>query len=120
MLFFNWAFFSDTIEAFKEGLNLYGSDGVYLGRLTTNKYLADSVFNEYGVYGSKYSQTSIWNQYSQYGSPYSNKSAFNSYASYPPLIYFNNYFIGYLTTNNYKPNSLSPYHLYDWLLYNGF
>lgn len=101
-------------------LHLVGSDGVYLGKLTTNQYDSKSVFNEVGKYGSDVSMTSIWNDVSPYGSPVSSKSAFNDVASEPPLIVSNDEVIGYLTTNNIKPNSLHPKYLYSWLKDNGF
>ncbi|MEQ1935194.1 MAG: hypothetical protein ABL962_15140 [Fimbriimonadaceae bacterium] len=49
---------------------LYGSDGRYLGRLSSNPYAPDSTSNPYGKYGSKYSPTSINNPFGA-GSPYS-------------------------------------------------
>ena len=53
-------------------LHLYSNDGrVYLGKLVTNKYDTDSIWNEYGTYGSQYSSNSIWNEYGTYGSAYS-------------------------------------------------
>jgi hypothetical protein len=100
--------------------HLVGSDGTYLGKLTTNQYDSKSVFNEIGKYGSDISMTSIWNDISPYGSSVSMKSAFNDVASNPPLIIYNNETIGYLTTNNIKPNSLNPKYLYSWLKDNGF
>lgn len=50
---------------------LYGNDGAYLGRLSTNPYDPDSVSNPYGRYGNPYSPTSINNPYGKYGNPYS-------------------------------------------------
>lgn len=101
-------------------LHLVGSDGVYLGKLTTDQYDSKSVFNEIGKYGSDISMTSIWNDVSPYGSSVSMKSAFNNVASKPPLIVYNGEIIGYLTTNNIKNNSLHPKYLYSWLQNNGF
>lgn len=78
---------------------------VYLGKLTTNSYDSESVYNTYGNYGSKYSQTSIFNTYSNYGSDYSMYSAFNPYASNPPIIYDSNFnIVGKLTANTYLAN----------------
>lgn len=100
---------------------LYSNDGkTYLGELTSNKYDLDSVFNEYGTYGSKYSVDSIWNTYGTYGSAYSSESAFNEYASKPPIIVLNGKIIRYLTTNSYTTNALSPYGLLKWLQDNGY
>src|SRR5690606_25728473 len=85
-----------------------GSDGQYLGELTSNPYQADSICNPYGSYGSKYSSTSIWNEFGQYGSPYSSKSAFNKLASDPPLLVSDGKVVGYLTTNTLKPGAITP------------
>lgn len=104
----------------KSGLHLVGSDGTYLGKLTTNEYDPDSVFNEYGDYGSEYSDTSIWNEFCPYGSDFSNKSAFSDFATKPPIIVHNGEAIGYLTKNDFKQNALDPKYLHSWLQENGF
>ena len=52
---------------------------------------------------SKYDSESIWNQYGTYGSKYSSYSPFNNYASNPPvLVDKNGKFYGYFTSNKYK------------------
>lgn len=81
-------------------LFLYAQDGTYLGKLTTDSYDSESIFNEFGTYGSKFSS----------------KSAFNEYASSPPLVIFNGETIGYLTVNKYQADAISPYGLYESLL----
>lgn len=88
-------------------LHLYSYDGKdYLGKLVTNEYDSDSIWNEYGTYGSKYQTKSIWNEYGAYGSQYQTTSAFNPYASKPPQIVTNSgTVIGYLTANEFRPNS---------------
>jgi len=111
---------TSAIAQVNSGLHLVGSDGVYLGKLTTNEYDPDSVFNEYGDYGSEYSDTSIWNEFCPYGSDFSNKSAFNDFATEPPIIVYNGEAIGYLTKNEFKPNALDPKYLHSWLKENGF
>ena len=87
-------------------LHLYSDDGKeYLGKLVTNKYDSDGIWNEYGKYGSKYQTNSIWNEYGKYGSKYQSTSAFNPYASKPPKIVTNSgRVIGYLTASEYKAN----------------
>ncbi|QHW33835.1 hypothetical protein GZH47_25580 [Paenibacillus rhizovicinus] len=100
---------------------LYSNDGkVYLGKLSTNKYDSDSIFNTYGTYGSKYSTTSIWNEYGTYGGSYSSDSAFNKFTSTPPEIVYQNKILGYVTTNSTISNGISPNSLYDWLANQGF
>lgn len=89
---------------------LYSNDGsTFLGKLTSNKYNAESVCNTYGTFGSKYSATSIWNQYGTYGSKYSTESAFNQLTITPPIIVSNGKIIGYLTVNTMIQNAISPY-----------
>jgi hypothetical protein len=100
-----------------KALSLYSSDGkTYLGKLSSNVYDSDSIFNAYGIYGSKYSSTSIWNEYGIYGSKYSSTSAFNEYAIDPPKISDENgNIIGRLTTNSVITGAISPYGLKEAL-----
>ena len=90
-------------NALKFPLHLYSYDGkAYLGKLVTNQYDSDGIWNPYGDYGSKYSSNSIWNPYGDYGSEYSSTSAFNQYSTTPPKIVDNDgFFCGYLTANKY-------------------
>lgn len=77
---------------------------VYLGKLNASEYDSESIWNEYGKYGSEYSSISIWNEHGTYGSEYSSYSPFNEYASYPPvLVDSEGNFYGYFTINEYKP-----------------
>lgn len=69
------------------GLEVYGKNGTYLGRLNGNRYDPESISNPYGRYGSRYSPESVNNPYGQYGSPYSPYSAKNPYATQPPSLY---------------------------------
>jgi hypothetical protein len=49
---------------------IYGQDGTYHGKLSTNPYDPDSTSNPYGRYGSPYSPDSLNNPYGA-GNPYS-------------------------------------------------
>ncbi|MNI66459.1 hypothetical protein D3C73_1220220 [compost metagenome] len=96
---------------------LYSNDGkTFLGNISTNTYAADSIFNEYGIYGSKYSATSISNEYSIYGGPYSDESAFNKFATKPPILVYNGQTIGYVTINTTILNGISPAALAEFSL----
>lgn len=88
----------------------------YLGCLSCSEYATDSVFNEYGSYGSRYSSTSIWNHYAEFGSRYSNEGACNPYANDPPVIVDSdgNYY-GRLTLNSYHPQLGAGAKSRDWL-----
>ena len=95
-------------------LMIYSNDGkTFLGNLSTNVYDQDSIFNEYGTYGSKYSAKSIINEYSIYGSDYSNQSAFNKYANKPPILTYMGEVIYYITINENIIGGISPTSLYN-------
>lgn len=87
---------------------LISPNGTFLGKLTNNVYDANSIFNEYGQYGSEYSALSIFNEYGQYGGEYSALSPFNEYANTPPKIFLDNKLVGYLTKNQFLPNPHEP------------
>lgn len=92
--------------AYGQTLLIYGGEDhdVYLGKLNASEYDSESIWNEYGSYGSKYNSNSIWNEYGRYGSSYSSYSPFNEYATYPPIIVDSQgNFYGYFTLNKYKP-----------------
>lgn len=95
---------------------LYSNDlKTYLGKMTTNEFDSDSIFNDYGTYGSKYNSKSIWNEYGTYGSSYSSESAFNKYATKPPAIVLDGEVVGYLTINTTITGAVSPIGLQEWL-----
>lgn len=98
-------------------LYLEAHNGEYLGRLTTNIYHADSIFNEFGSYGSKYGFNSIWNDFSNYGGKYSQYSPFNDFTNTPPyIITSDGIVVGRLTTNWTVSGAISPYKIYGILL----
>lgn len=79
----------------------------YLGKIT-NPYDSESIFNEYGTYGSEYNSASIWNQYATFGGEYSSYSPHNPYTSTPPMIIKNRKILGYLSANKSIKSSISP------------
>lgn len=88
----------------------------YLGCLSCSEYSSESVFNQYGNYGSAYSNTSITNPYSQFGSQYSATGACNPYASDPPAVVDQlGDFLGYLTLNEYKSGAITNPNILAWL-----
>ncbi len=90
------------------------ADGAFLGKLNPNEYDSESIFNEYGNFGSEYSPTSIFNEYGTYGGEYSNLSPFNEYSSNPPKIIVNGQLIGYLTVNEYISPRIDPRRIKQW------
>ncbi len=76
------------------------NDNTYLGVINFSGIHSESLFNEYGNYGSKFGLYSIWNDFSLYGSSIGLYSARNNLCINPPMIIKNNTIIGYLTTND--------------------
>ena len=115
-------FLVSALSGYSQALHIYGGEDhdVYLGCLTCNKYDANSIWNEYGIYGSKYGSECIWNKYGIYGSDYSMYSPWNAYTSTPPVIVDKKGdFYGYFTVNEYKSKraefklALTIYKYYD-------
>ncbi|SHG85922.1 hypothetical protein SAMN05443549_107152 [Flavobacterium fluvii] len=100
--------------ASRVGSKLYlfgGKNGeVLLGCLNCDKFDSDSVWNNYGKYGSKFNNESIWNKYGAYGGSYGAFSPFNFGSTPPKIIDDKGIFIGYFTINKYytdrKENNL--------------
>lgn len=79
---------------------------VYLGCLSCAAEDPESVFNEFGSYGSQYSPYSLWNAQTPYGTVSSPMSPRNSRATNPPIIKDQNgTFHGYLTVNEQMPQA---------------
>ena len=97
-----------------EGTTL-DAKGMMLGKVTRNRYDADSLTNTFGSYGSRYSQTSIFNQYSPYGGAYGPHSPFNPYSAEPPMFVRDNKGIAYLTANPYLTPRVDPQRFIAWL-----
>ena len=79
----------------------------FLGKLT-NSFDSQSIFNEFGTYGSEFNSASIWNQFGTFGSEFNSYSPFNSFTSTPPMIIKNRKIIGYLSANKSIQASVSP------------
>lgn len=81
----------------------------YLGKVSSDFYSEDSIFNMTGMYGDYDAETSIWNTYSRYGSSTSEYSARNIHASYPPAIVdINGKLYGFLTYNDDLDSPAAP------------
>lgn len=83
---------------------LYGGKDyiIFLGCLNCDSYNGDSIWNNYGKYGSKFNNECIWNKYGSYGGKYGEYSPFNDGAKYPPkIIDDKGNFMGYFTSNKY-------------------
>jgi hypothetical protein len=82
-------------------------ENTYLGSLT-NSLHRESIFNEFGTYGSEFSSKSIWNQFSKFGNEFNTYSPFNRFSIQPPMIIKDGKIIAYLTTNKSISNGISP------------
>jgi len=83
------------------------SENTFLGKVD-NEFSSESIFNEFGTYGSKFSSSSIWNEFSSFGSEFSSISAFSEFSSTPPMLVKNGRVIGYLTQNKFLRGGISP------------
>lgn len=101
--------FAEEVCSIVNGSALIAQDSqnTYLGKIV-NSYQSDSIFNEYGTYGSEYNTGSIWNEYGTFGSEYNNYSATNAYTTTPPMIIKNKQIIGYLSANKNMKGTISP------------
>ena len=88
----------------------------YLGKIE-DQFMIDSIFNEFGTYGSGFSSDSIWNKFGTYGSEFSSKSPFNKFTITPPAIVKNNKIIGYLTVNKFIQGGVYPSCLKSFFVY---
>jgi hypothetical protein len=109
------------VASTKEYPVMYSNDGaIYLGKLTSNEFDSDSIFNEFGSYGGKFSEKSIFNEFGTYGGKYSDQSPFNEYASKPPVVIENGKVTGHLTINTAFKDAISPVGLKESLKNQGF
>lgn|GEM_PF-1912478 len=97
---------------------LYGGrdHAVFLGCFSCNEFDPESVFNQFGKYGSRFSATSISNHFSAYGSEFSGDSACNQFASNPPILVDNNgRSYGALTLNQFARGAITDPAIIRWL-----
>lgn len=110
--------FNKTIQELKSVRNesfILAHDGTFIGSLEPNEFSQDSIFNQFGPYGSEFSQTSIFNQFSKYGSEFSALSPFNEFSLTPPKIYVHGKFVAYLTENQLiAGNKIDPKTIKEW------
>lgn len=89
-------------------------DGIFIGKITPNKFDQESIFNKFGAYGNKYSQVSIFNKFSPYGSQFSNVSPYNKFTKTPPKIYVKGKFFAYLSVNTMLRPRIDPEDILSW------
>ncbi len=79
--------------------------GTFLGKIAS-EFDADSIFCEYGIYGSPYGVDSVWYPNGQYGSEDGAYSSSNPHTLTPPMIVQGKLIVGYLTANKSIANSI--------------
>ena len=94
-----------------EGASIIADDGQFLGIVTSNKFDARSINNQFGQHGSKFSSLCIFNEFGQYGGKFSSLSPFNEFTSTPPKIITKDQRWAYLTTNKFLRPRVSPFTL---------
>jgi len=83
---------------------------VYLG-IIADEFDPESIFNEFGKYGTPFFKYSIWNEFGTYGAGFSNYSPSNPFATNPPLIVKDKKVIGRLTVIRTIADAVDP----NWL-----
>lgn len=100
-----------------DGAVIIDNDDEYIGKIA-DIYIKDSIYNEYGPYGSEYRRESVFNEYGKNGSEYRSGSATNEYTITPPRIIKDGRVIAYLTKNKSLRGGIDPVVLgvtcYDW------
>jgi hypothetical protein len=81
------------------GLEIFASDGRFLGVISSSQYLSSSICNKFGSYGSSYGISSIYNRFGLYGGRFALRSPFNEFSFSAPVIFYGNTPVAYLTTN---------------------
>ena len=89
-------------------------DGVFLGRLNPDRFDDESIFNQFGMYGSRFSPSSIFNQFSTYGNGFSIWSPYNQFSVDPPKLYVKGRFVAFLTKNQMRRPGVDPDELLSW------
>lgn len=67
---------------------LFGGDNhdKFLGCLNCNQFDPNSIWNEFGTYGSEFSSDSIWDEFGTYGSEFSSYSPWDEFSNSGPVI----------------------------------
>jgi hypothetical protein len=108
MCFFSTANANQVCDVVKGALLVaQGDKNTVIGKIT-NAFDSDSIFNEFGNYGSEFSSNSIWNQFGNFGSEFSRFSPHNQMSSTPPMIIKGGKVIGFLSSDKSLRATISP------------
>lgn len=99
---------SSTANA--QELLLFGGNGhdVFLGCLNCNEYNSESICNEFGA-GSAFKSDSIFNEFGPFGSEFSSSSPWNQFSisnDVPVLVDRQGGFYGYFTINEFRSDAV--------------
>jgi len=94
---------------------LMGNGGTFIGLVSSDPTVNDSICNPFGPFGSKEGILSIRNRSGNLGNFYSQISAYNSYANKPPILIYEGKRMVYLTKNEDLDDTLDPDILLDTL-----
>ena len=99
---------SSTANA--QELLLFGGNGhdVFLGCLNCNEYNSESICNEFGA-GSAFKSDSIFNEFGPFGSEFSSSSPWNQFSisnDVPVLVDRHGGFYGYFTINEFRSDAV--------------
>lgn len=97
------------------GAEVWAADGTFLGIISSDPYVYESLANPEGPYGDRFSPRSIWNPECPYGAFYSALSAWDPDSWTPPRIYQGERFVAYLTMNPDLYPRVTPLWLARWL-----
>lgn len=98
-------YFCLTYNLLSQHYHLVSGDGneLYLCCITCSEYNSNSIWNQYGTYGSKYSNLSIWNKHGTYGSKFTSYSPWNTFSLTPPYVVDDNGdYYGEFTSNKFN------------------
>ena len=96
---------SSAVAPDSQNILLFGGTDhrTFLGCLSCSQFDRESIFNQFGPYGSYLSAQSIWNSFGLYGSQFSSLSVCSELASAPPVVVDKaGNFYGRLSVNTFK------------------
>ncbi|HEY9297535.1 MAG TPA: hypothetical protein VIQ31_14415, partial [Phormidium sp.] len=94
---------------------LMGNGGTFVGLVSSDPTVNNSICNPFGPFGSQNGILSIRNRSGNLGSLFSEISAYNSYANKPPILIYEGKRMAYLTKNTDLDETIDPDLLLDTL-----
>ncbi len=100
------SWFDETAEIYGPG---FGTS-TFLGQVSSNEFAANSILNQFGLYGSQFATNSIFNSFGLWGSAFQISGVCNTFggASSVPRIVRNGVIVGYVTKNSFVSGGIDP------------